>query len=83
MERPTVQRARQCRIWHHILFILIGAYCMVHELGARHRERKGDADILRPDACAGSVSARFRTREKYSVTEAAFRKFGKPFFGAF
>jgi hypothetical protein len=37
--------------------------------GARDRERKGPADILRADACAASVMACFRTREKYSVKE--------------
>jgi hypothetical protein len=35
--------------------------------GARDWEGKGAEDILRTDACAGSVMACFRTGEKYSV----------------
>jgi hypothetical protein len=52
---------------------------LVHVIG----KEKSPADLVRSDARTGSVSARFRTQEKSSVKEAVFRKFGKPFFGAF
>jgi hypothetical protein len=45
-------------------------------IGARDWEGKGDADILRTDACAGSVNDRFRTREKYSVKERSSENLG-------
>ena len=60
-------------IWPHfwaiqiILLVLIVMYCTMH---ARDWQGKGAADILRPDACAASVTDLFRTREKYRVKEA-------------
>src|SRR4029434_2364492 len=49
-------------IWPHflaiqiILFVLIAAYCMVHELVGVIGKGKDAADILRSDACAASLS---------------------------
>ena len=54
-------------IWPHffaiqiILFVLIAMYCTVHELVRVIGKEKAAADILRTDACAGSVNAYRKT----------------------
>src|SRR5947199_9934345 len=56
-----------------------GADCYVlHDArtGARDWEGKSAADILRPDARAGSVNDQFRAREKYSVEERSSENLG-------
>jgi hypothetical protein len=57
-------------IWPHfwaiqiILFVLIAAYCMVHELVGVIGKGKDAADILRSDACAASLSEAFMAETK-------------------